>query len=91
MNVSSSAHTIKSMYNFQANQTNNKIPKMKSHSAFASLLLFAATASASENIKIEYLPAETADDRFAAQVIESSEVNDILSSFLMITSRLITH
>lgn len=77
MNMSSSAHTIKSMYNFQANQTNNKIPKMKSHSAFASLLLFAATASASENIKIEYRPAETADDRFAAQVIESSEVNDI--------------
>lgn len=49
---------------------------MKICLAFSSLMLFAATASASENIKIEYLPTETTDDRFAAQVIESSEVND---------------
>ncbi|EHY0995142.1 DUF4344 domain-containing metallopeptidase [Vibrio parahaemolyticus] len=50
---------------------------MKIQSHLPALLLCAASANAADNIRIEYMPAETTHDKLAEQSIQSSDVNPI--------------
>ncbi|HCH3215560.1 TPA: hypothetical protein NKT93_005154, partial [Vibrio parahaemolyticus] len=50
---------------------------MKIQSLLPVLLLCAASANAADNIRIEYMPAETTHDKLAEQSIQSSDVNPI--------------
>lgn len=50
---------------------------MKIQSLLPALLLYAAYANAADNIRIEYMPAETTHDKLAEQSIQSSDVNPI--------------
>lgn len=59
---------------------------MKIQSLLPALLLCAASANAANNIRIEYMPAETTHDKLAEQSIQSSDVNPILFDFLKPTS-----
>lgn len=65
---------------------------MKIHSLFPVLLLCAiSSATAAENIRIEYSPVETTHENIALQSIQNSDVNPIFLSYLRSTFHFANH